>query len=207
MSQYWVGLTGGIGSGKSTVATKFSQLGIELVDADVVARQVVAPGTAALAAIFDRFGSTVAQQDGKLDRSALRQIVFTEPSAKQWLDQLLHPLIRTEMLQQLRFATSPYVLLVAPLLVENKLNQLVDAVLVVDVAKQTQIERTTSRDGSAESIVQAIMAAQCSRAERLAQATHVINNDGSAQELIAQVAKLHQIFLRFAEEKLAKSMT
>jgi len=207
MSQYWVGLTGGIGSGKSTVANKFSQLGIELVDADVVARQVVAPGTAALAAIFDRFGLTVAQQDGQLNRSALRNIVFTDPSAKQWLDQLLHPLIRTEMLQQLRLATSPYVILVAPLLVENKLDQLVDAVLVVDVAEQTQLQRTTTRDGSAESIVQAIMAAQCSRADRLAHATHVINNDGSAEELSTQVAKLHQVFLRFAEEKLAKSLT
>lgn len=207
MSQYWVGLTGGIGSGKSTVATKFSQLGITFVDADVVARQVVAPGTAALATIFDRFGPTVVQQDGQLNRSALRNIVFTDPLAKQWLDQLLHPLIRTEMLQQLRLATSPYVLLVAPLLVENKLDQLVDAVLVVDVAQQTQLQRTTARDGSAETIVQAIMAAQCSRADRLAYATHVINNDGSAEELSTQVAKLHQVFLRFAEEKLAKSLT
>ncbi len=207
MSQFWVGLTGGIGSGKSTVAAEFVRLGIQQVDADIVARQVVEPGTAALEAIVQQFGEAIRSSDGQLDRSRLRQIVFNDETAKNWLNQLLHPLIRQEMLRQLADATSPYVLLVAPLLLENKLDQLVDTVLVVDVSEQTQINRTSVRDGSSESLVQSIMAAQCSREERLARANQVISNEGSSDTLPAKVAELHRIFLRMAEEKLAKSLT
>lgn len=207
MSQFWVGLTGGIGSGKSTVAAEFVRLGIQQVDADIVARQVVEPGTAALEAIVQQFGEAIRNSDGQLDRSRLRQIVFSDETAKNWLNQLLHPLIRQEMLRQLAEATSPYVLLVAPLLLENKLDQLVDTVLVVDVSEQTQINRTSVRDGSSESLVQSIMAAQCSREERLARANQVISNEGSSDTLPAKVAELHRIFLRMAEEKLAKSLT
>ncbi|MFN6263936.1 MAG: dephospho-CoA kinase [Chromatiaceae bacterium] len=207
MSQFWVGLTGGIGSGKSTVAAEFVRLGIQQVDADIVARQVVEPGTAALEAIVQQFGEAIRNSDGQLDRSRLRQIVFNDETAKNWLNQLLHPLIRQEMLRQLADATSPYVLLVAPLLLENKLDQLVDTVLVVDVSEQTQINRTSVRDGSSESLVQSIMAAQCSREERLARANQVISNEGSSEYLPAKVAELHRIFLRMAEEKLAKSLT
>ena len=207
MSQFWVGLTGGIGSGKSTVAAEFVRLGIQQVDADIVARQVVEPGTAALEAIVQQFGEAIRNSDGQLDRSRLRQIVFKDETAKNWLNQLLHPLIRQEMLRQLAEATSPYVLLVAPLLLENKLDQLVDTVLVVDVSEQTQINRTSVRDGSSESLVQSIMAAQCSREERLARANQVISNEGSSDTLPAKVAELHRIFLRMAEEKLAKSLT
>ncbi|MFC0047439.1 dephospho-CoA kinase [Rheinheimera tilapiae] len=207
MSQFWVGLTGGIGSGKSTVAAEFVRLGIQQVDADIVARQVVEPGTAALEAIVQQFGEAIRNSDGQLDRSRLRQIVFNDETAKNWLNQLLHPLIRQEMLRQLVDATSPYVLLVAPLLLENKLDQLVDTVLVVDVSEQTQINRTSVRDGSSESLVQSIMAAQCSREERLARANQVISNEGSSDTLPAKVAELHRIFLRMAEEKLAKSLT
>ena len=207
MSQFWVGLTGGIGSGKSTVAAEFVRLGIQQVDADIVARQVVEPGTVALEAIVQQFGEAIRSSDGQLDRSRLRQIVFNDETAKNWLNQLLHPLIRQEMLRQLAEATSPYVLLVAPLLLENKLDQLVDTVLVVDVSEQTQINRTSVRDGSSESLVQSIMAAQCSREERLARANQVISNEGSSDTLPAKVAELHRIFLRMAEEKLAKSLT
>ncbi len=207
MSQFWVGLTGGIGSGKSTVAAEFVRLGIQQVDADIVARQVVEPGTAALEAIVQQFGEAIRNSDGQLDRSRLRQIVFNDETAKNWLNQLLHPLIRQEMLRQLADATSPYVLPVAPLLLENKLDQLVDTVLVVDVSEQTQINRTSVRDGSSESLVQSIMAAQCSREERLARANQVISNEGSSDTLPAKVAELHRIFLRMAEEKLAKSLT
>ncbi len=207
MSQFWVGLTGGIGSGKSTVAAEFVRLGIQQVDADVVARQVVAPGTAALNAIVQQFGVAVTSADGQLDRVRLRQIVFSDDAAKTWLNQLLHPLIRQEMLRQLADATSPYVLLVAPLLLENKLDQLVDTVLVVDVSEQTQINRTSTRDGSPIALVQSIMAAQCGRQERLARANQVISNEGSTEALQAKVAELHRIFLRLAEEKLAKSLT
>ncbi len=207
MSQFLVGLTGGIGSGKSTVAAEFARLGIQQVDADIVARQVVAPGTAALDTIVQQFGDAVRSSDGQLDRAMLRQIVFSDEAAKTWLNHLLHPLIRQEMLRQLENATSPYVILVAPLLLENKLDQLVDTVLVVDVSEQTQITRTSQRDGSPIPLVQSIMAAQCSRQQRLARAKHVISNEDSADALHSKVADLHRIFLRLAEEKLAKSLT
>lgn len=207
MSQFWVGLTGGIGSGKSTVAEEFVRLGVQQVDADIVARQVVAPGTEALDTIVQQFGNAVRSSDGQLDRARLRQIVFSDEAAKTWLNQLLHPLIRQEMLRQLSEATSPYVLLVAPLLLENKLDQLVDTVLVVDVSEQTQITRTSERDGSPIPLVQSIMAAQCSRQQRLARANYVISNEGSIEALQAKVAELHRNFLRSAEEKLAKSLT
>lgn len=207
MSQFLVGLTGGIGSGKSTVAEEFVRLGIQQVDADIVARLVVAPGTAALDTIVQQFGDAVRSSDGQLDRAMLRQIVFSDEAAKTWLNQLLHPLIRQEMLRQLENATSPYVILVAPLLLENKLDLLVDTVLVVDVSEQTQIKRTSQRDGSPIPLVQSIMAAQCSRQQRLARANHVISNEGSADALQSKVADLHRIFLRLAEEKLAKSLT
>lgn len=207
MSHYLVGLTGGIGSGKSTVAAYFSHLGVGLVDADLVARQVVAPGTPALEAIHQRFGAEVLTETAELNRTRLREIVFTDDSAKTWLNQLLHPLIRREMLQQLAAATSPYALLVAPLLFENKLEQLVDTVLVVDVSEQTQLSRTAARDGSSETLVRAIMAAQCHRAERLARANYVIDNEKAAENLPDRVRALHQVFLQLAEEKLAKSLT
>jgi dephospho-CoA kinase len=202
-----VGLTGGIGSGKSTVADVFAALGITVVDADVVARQVVAPGTAALRQIADFFGPAVLSGTGELDRAKLREIVFANPEAKAWLNQLLHPLIRQQMLQQLDAATSPYSLLVAPLLLENRLDQFVDKVLVVDVTEQTQLRRTMQRDNNPAELVQSIMDAQCSRAGRLERADFVISNEGPATVIADKVAELHQIFLRLAEEKLAKSLT
>lgn len=207
-SKYFrVGLTGGIGSGKSTVANAFAALGIAVVDADIVARDVVAAGTDALAQISEHFGKQVLTADGQLDRAKLRQIVFADPTAKDWLNQLLHPRIRQQMLQQLDSALSPYSLLVAPLLLENQLNLLVDVVLVVDVAPETQLHRTMQRDQNSAELVQAIMAAQCSRAERLAAADYVINNEAPPAMLAVEVAKLHAVFLQLAEEKLAKSLT
>jgi dephospho-CoA kinase len=205
-SHFRVGLTGGIGSGKSTVANAFAALGITVVDADLVARDVVAPGSEALAQISVHFGPQVLTADGQLDRGKLRQIVFADPAAKHWLNQLLHPRIRQQMLQQLDSAASPYSLLVAPLLLENQLNLLVDVVLVVDVAPQTQLSRTMQRDQNSAELVQSIMAAQCSRAERLAAADYVIDNEAPPAMLAGEVAKLHRIFLQLAEEKLAKSL-
>jgi dephospho-CoA kinase len=205
-SHFRVGLTGGIGSGKSTVANAFAALGITVVDADLVARDVVAPGSEALAQICVHFGPQVLTADGQLDRGKLRQIVFADPAAKHWLNQLLHPRIRQQMLQQLDSAASPYSLLVAPLLLENQLNLLVDVVLVVDVAPQTQLSRTMQRDQNSAELVQSIMAAQCSRAERLAAADYVIDNEAPPAMLAGEVAKLHRIFLQLAEEKLAKSL-
>lgn len=202
-----VGLTGGIGSGKSTVANAFTNLGVKVVDADVVARRVVEPGSAALKQIRAFFGHGVISADGQLDRAKLREIVFADPNAKTWLNALLHPLIRQQMLQELDTASSPYSLLVAPLLIENRLDLLVDKVLVVDVPEEVQLERTMHRDQNSPELIRAIMASQCSRAERLAAADYVISNEGPVNAIQAQVAKLHQVFLALSEEKLAKSLT
>ena len=206
-SHFRVGLTGGIGSGKSTVAAAFAGLGIAIVDADIVARAVVAPGSDALAQISGHFGAQVLSADGQLDRARLREIVFADSTAKNWLNQLLHPRIRQQMLAQLDNAASPYSILVAPLLLENQLNLLVDVVLVVDVSPETQLSRTMQRDNNSAELVQSIMAAQCSRAERLAAADYVINNEAPPAMLAGEIAKLHRVFLQLAEEKLAKSLT
>ena len=199
MADFIVGLTGGIGSGKSTVATLFADNGIALVDADVVARQVVAPGSPALAAIAEHFGPTVLQADGQLNRAALRLQVFSDEAARQWLNQLLHPLIREQMQQQLAAATSPYVLWVVPLLLENGLNQDCDRVLVVDAPADTQRQRVLARDASADA--DAIMARQLSRRERLAAADDIIDNSGTPDALAEQVDVLHQRYLSLAAQK------
>ena len=201
MSHYVIGLSGGIGSGKTTVSDEFAKLGVTIVDADIIARQVVEPGTAAFTAIVEKFGAQVLNQQGSLDRSQLRQLVFSEPALKDWLNQLLHPLIRAQMQSQTQLATSDYCILSVPLLVENKLTTLVDRVLIVDVSEDTQLSRTVLRDNSNAEQIHAIMRAQASRSERLAAADDVINNEGQPQELVEQVARLHQQYLQRAAHK------
>ncbi|SPZ45573.1 Dephospho-CoA kinase [Plesiomonas shigelloides] len=198
---YVVAITGGIGSGKSTVANLFTPYGIEQVDADVIARHVVEPGTPALAAIRAHFGTDVLQSDGALDRAALRARIFSEPEEKQWLNALLHPLIGQAMRQALAAARSEYVLWVVPLLVENHLYTEADRVLVVDVSPQTQIQRTHHRDQVPIAQVEQILRAQATREQRLAVADDVINNDGDPSQLSAQVARLHQHYLQLAAAK------
>lgn len=207
MSNFIVGLTGGIGSGKTTVANLFAALGIELVDADIVARQVVAPGQPALVAITSHFGAEMLQADGGLNRTLLRERIFSDAAAKSWLDQLLHPLIRQQMLLQLQNARSAYVLLVAPLLIENGLTALVDTLLVVDIKPETQILRTTGRDRVSEQQVAAIINSQCDRSQRLQLADQIIDNEQDPALLPEKVRQLHQIYLAMAAEKLAKSLT
>ncbi|TNH77134.1 dephospho-CoA kinase [Aeromonas hydrophila] len=199
---YVVAITGGIGSGKTTVANQFAELGIEVVDADVIARKVVEPGTPALAAIAAHFGSEVIAPDGQLDRRRLRERVFTDPQAKDWLNALLHPLIRTEMQRQCAAARSPYCLLVVPLLVENRLTALANRVLVIDVDEATQIERTCRRDGVSREQAHAILAAQASRAERLAAADDVLDNQNGTPEAIkSRILALHETYLAFASQQ------
>ncbi|PTT48307.1 dephospho-CoA kinase [Aeromonas sp. HMWF016] len=199
---YVVAITGGIGSGKTTIANQFAELGIEVVDADVIAREIVDPGTPALAAITDHFGPDVITPDGQLDRRRLREQVFSDPSAKTWLNALLHPLIRSEMQRQCAAARSPYCLLVVPLLVENKLTGLVNRVLVVDVDEVTQIERTCRRDGVTAEQAKAIIAAQASRSERLAAADDVIENlNGREMAIKARILTLHETYLAFASQQ------
>ncbi|WP_290610476.1 dephospho-CoA kinase [Arsukibacterium sp. UBA3155] len=212
--RFIVGLTGGIGSGKSTVANLFKQLGIPSVDADIVAREVVAPGSPVLAKIAAQFGPELLLADNSLNRALLRQLIFSDASAKKWLDNLMHPAIRAAMLSQLaNLPPAPYVLLIAPLLLENKLQTLVNRVLVVDITEQNQLARTLSRDavssGANAEQVQAIIASQISRPERLALADDVIDNnteitnagiehDSSAATLQQQVKLLHQRYITLA---------
>lgn len=194
-----VGLTGGIGSGKSVVCNRFSQRGILIVDADIVAREVVEPGCDALKQIQNHFGESILEPDGKLSRSKLRDIIFTDHTEKKWLESLLHPLINTEIRRQLSAAKNGYVILASPLLLETKQFQLVDRILVVDTSEQLQIERASHRDKSNAAQIKAIMQTQLSRQERCARANDIIQNHGDIHELDNQVEKLHQLYLELAQ--------
>jgi dephospho-CoA kinase len=196
---YVIGLTGGIGSGKTAVSDYFAQLGVTVVDADVAARVVVEKGRPALAQIAEHFGSHILQADGTLDRAQLRTEVFKDPGARRWLESLLHPLIRQEIQDGLDNATSPYALLVSPLLVESGQNKLTQRVLVVDVPEELQLQRTINRDNNSPDQVKAIMAAQASRQQRLDNADDVIVNDGTLEQLHQQVEALHLKYLGLSE--------
>ena len=197
-SMYKVGLTGGIGSGKSSVASCFRDLGITVVDADQVARKVVEPGMPALAEIARHFGEAFILGDGNLDRARLRDAIFRDEKEKQWLENLLHPLIRELTRLDLESATTPYVILESPLLIEMGQTAQVHRVLVVDVPVEVQIARASQRDGNSAEQIQAIIAAQISREERLAHADDVIDNTCTLDELSARVAKLHRRYLELA---------
>lgn len=196
MSKPWVlGLTGGIGSGKSAAADAFAQLGIEVIDADHAARWVVEPGRPALAKIVDRFGDAVLLSDGQLNRAALRERIFAEPEQRQWLEALLHPLIREEISQFLVAAQSPYVILVSPLLIESGQYKTVQRVLVVDVPRELQLQRALQRDQVSETQLRAIMQAQLERDERLKFADDVLCNAADKSALQREVARLHEYYL------------
>ncbi|MCU6664792.1 dephospho-CoA kinase [Silvania hatchlandensis] len=197
---YTVALTGGIGSGKSTVADTFSRLGVNVIDADIIARQVVEPGTPALRAIAEHFGGELIGPEGTLNRRKLRERIFAHPEEKAWLNALLHPLIQQETQRQMREATSPYVLWVVPLLVENQLHKKADRVLVVDVSVDTQIQRTMARDNVAREHAEQILAAQATREARLAVADDVIDNNGAPDAIASDVARLHQQYLAYAAQ-------
>lgn len=198
-----VGLTGGIGSGKSTVADLFAALGTAVVDADAIAHELTGPGGGAMAAIAAEFGPAVVAGDGRLDRGAMRERAFANPEARKRLEAILHPMIRELATRRSHDALeggAPYVLLVVPLLVESGgYRERVARVAVVDCAETTQIDRVVRRSGLAPEAVHAIMAAQASRNERLAAADDVIDNDGSADTLPARIAELHAHYLRLAE--------
>lgn len=192
-----VGLTGGIGSGKSTVADAFAALGVTVVDTDKIAHELSSAQGGAIPEIVAAFGAGVLRPDGALDRTAMRRLVFSDRGAKDRLEAILHPMIRQESERRCRNAVnSPYVVLVVPLLVENEsYGQLVDRVLVVDCAESAQIERVVARSGLAEEEVRAIMAVQATRAERLAAADDVLVNDQGRETLRVRVADLHRRYL------------
>ena len=196
-----IGLTGGIASGKTTVANLFQQqFGIDIVDADIVAREVVEPESAGLKQIVQRYGAAILLDDGTLNRAQLRDIIFAEPNEKQWLDALLHPMIRQRMLEQLDNTTTPYALLVIPLMAENNLQTLANRVLVIDVDESSQIERTMLRDGISQQQAQSIVNSQATRAQRLAIADDVIKNHSKNQQLLYQITELHKKYLEMCRE-------
>ncbi|WP_447589276.1 dephospho-CoA kinase [Aquipseudomonas campi] len=196
MSNPWIlGLTGGIGSGKSAAAQHFIDLGVHLVDADHAARWVVEPGRPALEHIVERFGPQVLQADGHLNRAALRQLIFEDAEQRHWLESLLHPLIGNEIRDYLAKATSPYAILVSPLLIESGQKQMTQRVLVVDAPEHLQVQRTMQRDQSPEEQVRAILKVQASREERLRHADDVLLNDRDAAWLRSEVERLHRFYL------------
>lgn len=195
---YVVGVTGGIGSGKSAATAEFEKLGITVVDADIVSRQLVMPGSPCLQAIVEYFGRDLLTDKGELDRKALRQRVFSDSAEKNWLNNLLHPAIREEILAQLEQARSPYVILSAPLLLENNLDKYCQRVLVLDVPEELQLQRTIQRDESPKEEVEVIMKSQLSRDARRLKADDILSNEGSIDELRRQVNQLHRRYLAVA---------
>ncbi|WP_417660569.1 dephospho-CoA kinase [Pseudomonas sp.] len=195
MKPWILGLTGGIGSGKSAVAQCFIDLGVHLVDADQAARWVVEPGRPALSQITEHFGAGILQADGQLDRTALRKLIFQDAEQRRWLEALLHPLINQEISQYLAQATSPYAILVTPLLVETGQHALTQRVLVIDAPETLQIERTLMRDSTSLEQVQAILNAQATRQQRLQIADDVLVNDRDLIWLRSEVERLHTFYL------------
>jgi len=194
-----IGLTGGIGSGKSTITEMFAKLDIDIIDADIVARKVVEPSSDALIQISQHFGEQFILADGHLNRPLLRSQVFSNEKDKAWLNNLLHPLIRQRMLQEIQQSTSNYCLFVAPLLIENNLQSIVQRIIVIDITEEQQIERTILRDPSSRDEVQRIISSQISRKERLSHADDIIDNtQKDLAEVNKQVIKLDQSYRKLA---------
>ncbi|MCP4598128.1 dephospho-CoA kinase [Neptuniibacter sp.] len=195
-----VGVTGGIGSGKSAATDILSQLGVTVVDADIVAREVVEPGEPALQAIKEYFGSEVIATNGSLDRAALRKLVFSNNDNREWLEKLLHPIIRKSIIEQLNRSNGDYAVLASPLLLETDQYQLVDHVVVIDVPVEIQLQRTMSRDNNNEEQVKAIINAQMARQERLDKADSVISNDSDLAHLDTEISTLHEQLIQLAKQ-------
>ena len=190
-----VGITGGIGSGKTALTDWLADKGIVIVDADLASRIIVAPGQPALREITDTFGSQYLQHDGQLDRAALRALVFSDEDKRRQLERITHPRIREELARQMDSAVSPYVVLSSPLLLESGQSTMVDLSVVVDVPEDTQIQRTMARDHNSRELVEGIMAAQLDRDTRLSRADIVIDNSGSLEALHERGEILHQTLL------------
>jgi dephospho-CoA kinase len=190
-----VGLTGGVGSGKSTVADLFAARGIIIIDTDQLARDVVQPNSPAYKAIINRFGISIVTADNLLNRKALREIIFNDTDARTWLEELLHPLIRKETSLQVKKASSPYCIVVIPLLFETKPNPLINRILVVDANEELQLTRATARDNESSTNIKSILAVQVKRETRVAGADDIIFNDHNLADLIPQVDKLHKFYL------------
>lgn len=196
-----VGLTGGIGSGKTVIGDMFRELGADVIDADVIARDLVRNHTPLFREIVDHFGEDILDDEGDLDRRRLRERIFGNPADKTWLESLLHPAIRREIMARTAASKAPYVVLVVPLLVESGAYDFVDRVLVVDVPESLQVSRARQRDESPEEVIRGIMASQATREERLAKADDIISNDGTLDAARAQVRQLHERYLQAAASR------
>ncbi|MBS1141429.1 MAG: Dephospho-CoA kinase [Proteobacteria bacterium] len=206
MSDFVVGLTGGIGSGKSTVADLFVEQGAVLVDTDAIAHELTSAGGAAMPALVAEFGTTVATAEGAMDRAAMRRLVFADPAARVRLEDILHPLIRQLSAERCRAAKSPYVILAVPLLVESgTYRERCDRILVVDCPENLQVERVMARNGMSVDEVKVIMAAQATRQQRLAVANDIVVNDADPAGLYSQVSDLHLKYLMLSAEKVKAS--
>ncbi|MCG8673076.1 MAG: dephospho-CoA kinase [Pseudomonadales bacterium] len=195
-----VGVTGGIGSGKTAATDHFQSLGITIVDADLASRVIMEPGREALLKVEEHFGSHVINSDGSLDRRALREIVFNHPEERRWLEQLTHPLIAQEIISQIQASQSPYTILASPLLLESSQSQMTQRILLIDVPEELQIARTINRDNTDEAGVKAIMKAQMSREERHKRVDDIIVNDKDLDHLHQEVEAMHQTYLKLAQQ-------
>jgi dephospho-CoA kinase len=203
-----IGLTGGIASGKSTVTQRFAELGVPVIDADLASRAVVEPGTQGLAQISARFGAAVVAENGELNRSALRTLIFNDPASRSDLEAILHPLIQAYMERRAAAVTAPYVVMAIPLLVEGgSARDRVDRILVIDADEAAQVQRLMSRDGSSLEQAHAILASQAGRAERLAVAHDILPNQGTVTELRQSVDRLHQRYLQMTQAPDARHLT
>lgn len=196
-----VGLTGGIGSGKTAATNAFATLGIDIIDADLVAREVVAPGSEGLQAIVEHFGASILTTENTLDRAALREKIFNNDAEKAWLNDCLHPKIRVTMNEGVTRSTSPYCILSAPLLIENKLQKMVDHIVVVDCSEETQIARAMARDNNNRTLIENIMKSQVPRSIRLQAADDILDNGGTLDQLVEQVNSLHKKLLDLANQE------
>ncbi len=194
-----IGLTGGIGSGKSTVADLFSHHGATIIDADQISHSLTEPGNECFQKIIEHFGKKYIRQDGRLNRALLREIIFSDKSERQWLEQLLHPKIREQMLDVMLSIDALYCIAVVPLLVESNLLKLFDRILVVDTTEELQLQRSDARDSSSRSKIKQIIHSQCTPEARLNAADDVISNNGSLEDLKKQVDKLDRLYRNYTQ--------
>ena len=200
-----LGLTGGIGTGKSSVAAEFKNLGICIVNADEGSRAVVEPGKPALSKIASQFGDQIILSDGSLDRAALREIIFNNANKKQWLEELLHPIIRDWIVEHLNDSDSPYVILESPLLLETDQHELVDITLLIDLPMELQLERAGARDANNSKQIKRIIDSQMSREQKISKADWIFDNSGEKAMISLRVNQLHEKFLTLAKSFQAKS--
>lgn len=195
-----IGLTGGIGSGKTTVAHLFATNGVPIIDSDLIAREVTEPGSSALNNIVKQFGAHVLNADGTLNRQQLRYIIFKDPAQRLWLEQLLHPIIIERCLERIKRVSAPYCIVVIPLLLETGPYPFIDRILIIDTTENLQLSRVTNRDDASTEQIQAIISTQINREERLKRADDIITNNSDLANLVNQVAELHKIYLSISKK-------